>query len=80
VKKASQTKAVPRRIIRRSGKRFADKIMRHFNKLARDSQISVRNLRKLDCGAKPVSTFADRALRGHAQAGRKDGAQLRPGD
>jgi hypothetical protein len=28
--------ALPKRMIRRSGNRFADKIMRHFNKLARD--------------------------------------------
>jgi hypothetical protein len=49
-------------MVRRSGNRFADKIMRQIKKLAREPQISVRNLRKLDCAAKPVSTFADRAL------------------
>jgi hypothetical protein len=38
--------------------------MRHFKALARDQQISLRNLRKLDCSAKPESTFADRALAG----------------
>jgi hypothetical protein len=43
-------------------KRFADKIMRHFKTLAREPQVSLRNLRKLDCDAKPVPTFADRAL------------------
>jgi len=48
-------------MIRRSGHRFADKIMRQINKLAREPQISLRNLRKLDCVAKPVPTFADRA-------------------
>ncbi len=36
-------------MIRRSGNRFADKIMRHFYKFAREPQISIRNLRKLDC-------------------------------
>jgi hypothetical protein len=57
-------------MIRRSGNRFADKIMRQINELAREPQISLRNLRKLDCAAKPVPTpdqvrgrlFADRAL------------------
>jgi len=33
-----------RRMIRRSGDRFADKITRYFNKLAREPQISLRNL------------------------------------
>jgi ADP-ribose pyrophosphatase YjhB (NUDIX family) len=37
-------------MIRRSGNRLAEKVMRHFKKLARDSD------------AKPVPTFADRAL------------------
>jgi hypothetical protein len=36
--------------------------MRQMNRLAREPQISLRNLRKLDCAAKPVPTFADRAL------------------
>jgi hypothetical protein len=39
------------------------KTMRKIKELAREPQISIRNLRKLDCAAKPVSTFADRALR-----------------
>jgi hypothetical protein len=32
------------------------------NKLARDAQISSRNLRKLDCAGKPVPTFPHPAL------------------
>jgi hypothetical protein len=36
-------------MIPKSGNRFSDKIMRHFQKLAREPQISIRNLRKLDC-------------------------------
>jgi hypothetical protein len=36
-------------MIQRSGNRFADKIMRQVNKFAREPQISIRNLRKLDC-------------------------------
>jgi hypothetical protein len=44
-------------MICRSVKRFGDKIMRHFKKLAREPQVSLRNLRRLDCGAKPVPTL-----------------------
>jgi hypothetical protein len=32
------------------------------NNLERDMQISLRNLRKLDCAGKPVPTFPDPAL------------------
>jgi hypothetical protein len=32
------------------------------NKVERDMQISLRNLRKLDCAGKPVSTFPHPAL------------------
>ncbi|MGP0059661.1 MAG: hypothetical protein ACLPID_10285 [Beijerinckiaceae bacterium] len=32
------------------------------NELERDMQISLRNLRKLDCAGKPVSTFPHPAL------------------
>ncbi len=46
-----------------SGIRSAARIARQIIKLERGPQISLRNLRKLDCFyAKPVSTFADRAL------------------
>jgi hypothetical protein len=39
-------------MIPQGGNRFSDKVMRHhFNKLAREPQISIRNLRKLDCYA-----------------------------
>jgi hypothetical protein len=49
-------------MIPKSGTRFSDQIMRHFITFARAPQIRIRNLRKLDCAAKPVPTFADRAL------------------
>ena len=44
-------------MIRRSGNRFADKIMRQIHKLAREPQISLRNLRKLDCVRKTGAYF-----------------------
>jgi hypothetical protein len=36
-------------MIPKSGNRFSDQIMRYFVELAREPQISLRNLRKLDC-------------------------------
>ncbi len=47
---------------------FVQKIMHSINKLELEPQISVRNLLKLDCPAKPVSTFANRALSAAALA------------
>jgi hypothetical protein len=47
------------------------------NKLERDMQISLRNLRKLDCAGKPVPTFPHPALgtsaTAHRVPGRADG-------
>jgi hypothetical protein len=37
--------------------RFADKITRDFKYLAREPQISIRNLRKLDCFRKTSTHF-----------------------
>jgi hypothetical protein len=37
------------RMIPKSGNRFLEKIMRCLIKVAREPQISIRNLRKLDC-------------------------------
>jgi hypothetical protein len=45
-------------MIRRSGNRFADKIMRHFKMLAREPRIGSRNLRKLDRALRPESESA----------------------
>jgi hypothetical protein len=39
-------------MIPKSGNRFSGKIMRCFIELAREPQISLRNLRKLDCARK----------------------------
>jgi len=38
--------------------------MHQVDKFAREPQISMRNLRKLDCAARLVPTFADRARSG----------------
>jgi hypothetical protein len=46
-------------MVPKSGNWFSDKIMRHFDKLAREPQISMRNLRKPDCDA-PGTHFAGR--------------------
>jgi hypothetical protein len=45
------------------------------NKLERDAQISLRNLRQLDCAGKPVPTFLHPALEIPARACSRGGGQ-----